>query len=307
MPDPNWLLSSTAQSAAALVAIMGGLIVSRMISLSAERQSLIRRRDELNDRTTIKHQEAKARRTSLIDEDVRGGARVKWAKAILDAPTISDEELYRLDDGDGWPLEVLVEPMTRVRASVADLLPRVESVERLSARDPGDIARELGAEQDEDLVGAIHGWVRERAEAPVRAMGLAVPALKLGSHGSGPAVASIAAIHRRNADWEKYEQVRSEVDALRAEATLASEAVDRVQLPTRLVGGFWVLGGFSASGIVFPLIVMAFQPQVLHVGWRVAVLVGFIGGLAALLVYIVSFMNELRGTTTGDVTADGHR
>lgn len=45
--DPNWLLSTEAQSAAALVAIIGGFLVSRLVSLSSEREGLRRRRREV--------------------------------------------------------------------------------------------------------------------------------------------------------------------------------------------------------------------------------------------------------------------
>jgi hypothetical protein len=44
--DPDWLLSSTVQSAAVLVAIVGGFLVSRLVTLSAERGANIQRRQE---------------------------------------------------------------------------------------------------------------------------------------------------------------------------------------------------------------------------------------------------------------------
>jgi hypothetical protein len=40
--DPNWLLSTTAQSAAALVAIVGGFLVSRVVGLQSTRDGLLR-------------------------------------------------------------------------------------------------------------------------------------------------------------------------------------------------------------------------------------------------------------------------
>lgn len=40
--DPGWLLSSLAQSTAAVVAIVGGFLVSRLVQLSSEREGLRR-------------------------------------------------------------------------------------------------------------------------------------------------------------------------------------------------------------------------------------------------------------------------
>lgn len=48
--DPNWLLSTGAQSAAAIVAIVGGLLVSRVLFVAGERSALLRRRQELMGR-----------------------------------------------------------------------------------------------------------------------------------------------------------------------------------------------------------------------------------------------------------------
>jgi hypothetical protein len=47
--DPNWLLSTTARSSAALVGIIGGLLVTRLVALSNERSGLERQRQEAHD------------------------------------------------------------------------------------------------------------------------------------------------------------------------------------------------------------------------------------------------------------------
>src|SRR5262249_53680566 len=52
--EPNWLLSTAAQSAAALVAIVGGFLVSRVIAISTDRQGLDRRLRELQERLALK-------------------------------------------------------------------------------------------------------------------------------------------------------------------------------------------------------------------------------------------------------------
>ena len=58
--DVNWLLSAITQSAAALIAIVGGLLVSRYVSLHAEQQGARRRADDLRRRQG----EAEARLTA---------------------------------------------------------------------------------------------------------------------------------------------------------------------------------------------------------------------------------------------------
>ena len=57
MSDPNWLLSTLAQSTAAVVAIVGGFLVSRLVQLSSEKEGLRRRganaQDELRQVTKL--------------------------------------------------------------------------------------------------------------------------------------------------------------------------------------------------------------------------------------------------------------
>ena len=52
MTEPSWLLATMAQSAAALVAIVGGFLVSRVLTLNSERQGLERRARELEQQTS---------------------------------------------------------------------------------------------------------------------------------------------------------------------------------------------------------------------------------------------------------------
>ena len=59
IPDPNWLLSSAAQSAAAIVAIIGGFIISRLLALSAEISSLENRKHDLETELVFKEQLAR--------------------------------------------------------------------------------------------------------------------------------------------------------------------------------------------------------------------------------------------------------
>ena len=52
-PDPNWLLSTTAQSTAALVAIVGGFLLSRVLAFAAERNGLALREAQLREEVRL--------------------------------------------------------------------------------------------------------------------------------------------------------------------------------------------------------------------------------------------------------------
>jgi hypothetical protein len=63
--DPNWLLSSTAQSAAALVAIVGGFLAGRLLALNADRDAAHRRLSSIETELTSALKEEERVSTAL--------------------------------------------------------------------------------------------------------------------------------------------------------------------------------------------------------------------------------------------------
>src|SRR3954452_21681256 len=68
--DVNWLLSSLAQSTAALIAIVGGLLVSRYVSLHAEQSAAGRRVDDLDRRVAAATQRLQDARADIDRHEV---------------------------------------------------------------------------------------------------------------------------------------------------------------------------------------------------------------------------------------------
>lgn len=68
--DVNWLLSALAQASAALVAIVGGLLVSRYVVLHAEQQAARRRLDDLRRTLDLAAENATQARRDLDSYDV---------------------------------------------------------------------------------------------------------------------------------------------------------------------------------------------------------------------------------------------
>ncbi len=79
MADPEWLLATMAQSAAALVAIVGGFLVNRVVTLNSERQGLERRARELEQQT--RGQEESQREALLTRVEASWDRYVGWMAA----------------------------------------------------------------------------------------------------------------------------------------------------------------------------------------------------------------------------------
>lgn len=128
--DPNWLLSTTAQSAAALVAIIGGFLVSRVITLASNRAHYEHRLNVLNDQLATANKEISEREALLISLDARNFLS-ESVERLVNNPKISLGELARLGDPRGLSAEQLAPFVEEQRQLVATafkaLIPLLES------------------------------------------------------------------------------------------------------------------------------------------------------------------------------------
>ncbi len=69
MQDPNWLLSTCAQSAAAIVAIIGGFIISTVLNISSEKNSIKKELKELQELLDYKKLLLNSHKKELIEID----------------------------------------------------------------------------------------------------------------------------------------------------------------------------------------------------------------------------------------------
>lgn len=123
----DWLLSSAAQSAAALVAIVGGFLASRVIALSTERDAAVRRLSDLYP----KLEQARKRQQDVADELKSWDDWLKDAEMLRQ--TLGEQQLAQLRE--------LSDQRAEVSYRVRDLESQVEQAERYvaSLRAPEDI------------------------------------------------------------------------------------------------------------------------------------------------------------------------
>lgn len=135
--DVNWMLGAVVQSGAALVAIVGGLLGSRYVSLDAEQQAAQRRVDAAGLRLISAREQARQAEQEVTDFYVRD-IMDDWvvydaiAKSSSDAKLDEVLEATKIDDS-GVPrgalekyLESLSTEISKAVTSLADLVPHDE-------------------------------------------------------------------------------------------------------------------------------------------------------------------------------------
>lgn len=301
MAESDSLLATLAQSSAAIVAIVGGFLVSRLVQLSSEREGLRRQLQHTGDELT------------QVTRDY------------------DEAHQYRLGNSEhtffGWVIEDLagadLDTLDRV-ALLADNIPRGSSEEEMRPYLDAvvlnvETARKRAAEyiESDDTASLRLSDLRDRGlvvsdgeedlyEHVVDAIAARLPARRnyLGSVDSLLRSSMISDPVGRSTDLRRLdESIRGEQDLWSRKLTL--EAVrdrltlelDRIGRPVGVVSAIVILSIYSLLGIVTPVVVMAtgVDPLAAWAHWLLVAL--FIAGLFAVLGYIYWYARTLSAPT----------
>ncbi len=301
MADSDSLLATLAQSSAAIVAIVGGFLVSRLVQLSSEREGLRRQLQHTGDeltQVTRDYDEAHEYRLSNSEHTFFGWVVEELAGAdldTLDRDALLDDNIPRgSSDEEMRPyLDSLVLDVEAARKRTEEYIESDDNASlRLSdLRDRGLIV----ADGDEDLYEHVVDAIAARLPARRNYFG-GVDSLVRSSMLSDPV--------SRSTDLRRLdESIRDEQDLLSRKLTLEAirdrltGELDRIGRPVGVISAIVILSIYSLLGIVAPVVVMAISPDPLA-AWVLWLLVAlFIAGLFAVLGYIYWYARTLNAPT----------
>ena len=308
--DPNWFLSTTAQSTAALVAIVGGFLISRLITTLSEKSQYLQNLAVLVNRRRVKS-----------DELEKFQERVQWRTHIW----FKEQHLKEIVEGKGKSdLTDMVENFN-VRGSEQEEIARyAQDLQKRVARAFKDVSEkyqppssipetweemkqdgvQIEDEEEGDLFQMVATYIantrykikkerREEVERMINFPSINLNFPKYEFPSIKPTTPSIVFERHDNAIKET-ERLSEEIDDLNGEISLLRERIPALEKPTRLIHGFIVLAYFSIAGIVYPLFLMTRNPVVVEASARTRVLAAFGSGLALLLGFIWNAVSELR-------------
>jgi hypothetical protein len=285
--DPNWLLSTLAQSTAALVAIVGGFLVSRLITLQGERRA--------NDQR-VTDAEARERRMAGAFELADEEALLRTAEdlvddnieELLDARGEGDVEQFLEAHGEEFDDRYRDELRSAVAQAAATMKRAFEAFEfafdgiRLpDSYEEGlvSLSQQLPRSEERRIYEEVFDRLKEE-ERDKRGWSLlntpipTMPALR--GIGSGTPYEELTRARDR---------AEGEHDAAVTELNDVRAGRDRLPRPRGIWAGFAVLAYFAGVGLVAPVIVLASQPTSLSTQSAVALVLGFVSGLGALLTF----------------------
>ena len=271
MTDPNWLLSTLAQSSAALVAIGAGLLATRIVGSSGERSNaeyeakVLLGKVEVAELDYNSAREARRDRTksdlwqNLLNDFPSKARRSRIEDLVVKYSTTGSNP----DETKEWLMGFLAEV-----EELESLLDRAESVERVNETkvSGGNRPQIFKALQEERSSGA--SWNLAAIPPP-----------------------PLSAVVRAARDAEFRELIAREQSAktelglvLRA-WNVADERLNGLAKPESFRPLFKVLGYIALVGLVIPLVTMASNPKSVHPLLRTTMVAAFVVGIGALFSY----------------------
>ena len=265
MTDPNWLLATMAQSAAAMVAVIGGFLVSRIITLSVERQNLDRRSRELEEMTAEVEtalSEARERRQAL-----------SWA----------------------WFIDVAANPCAQALGNMPDS----ELAAKYPIRDMPESEKLGMASRLNEKMRAV---IEELASAETPSEQVEIPR---GQESIYQAACGVLKVNwypgaQRFSEFDRHDRLFLEENRLATELAVLKREQNfyerelRVTPPKGLGSGVGVLGYLTAVGVIAPVIALAMRPVPSSPTSRLVLVALFVSGLVVLFAYLIYAARKLR-------------
>ena len=272
MINPNWLLSTMAQSAAALVAIVGGFLVSRVVTLSSERQGLEQRGRELEQRTQG-HQE-RLRKTTQRRQDAA------WPPfKQMNVYTCAQRYAKHGSVTPEWLAEEtpMVETTSEDRLALARrLIPLVQQANEHFDRG-GDMPEFPAADSDKQGVYAAVSYVRSLSQSPP----------------TGDLEVFKMILTRYEKLVEDERELQAGLSALQLEGNFVRTEAARVAKPPELWRAVVAFGYLTVFGVVAPVVGLAWRPVPSSLLWRILLVLGFVSGVGVLGGYLIWAIRQL--------------
>ena len=250
MIDPNWFYSALAQSAAAIVGLIGAFVTSRVMMMASERSRIEKRINEIN-----------AEIKALKRQDMPLSDYINEVDRKDNEDTINDFLQAKRP-------ELNLENLPTVEELLKELLEE-ESIEKVN--------EEFNTMFKEKYKVLIENIRTEKGNVafPSQYLSLSVPSFIPNKH----------KYDRYNEYKGRVEKNDTEINYKDAKIQELQQQVSQIILPEHFKGLIFALIYFTIVGVILPLWLLPITPEQ-HLVWKPIVLVFFITGLFAVFLYI---------------------
>lgn len=278
--DPSTLYAATAAAAGALVAIMGGFLISRVVGLLAQRDGLRSRRGELGQRLELAEKELSPIYTERLGVSVDWFDKAHLDEIIEQRGQIDIEAMTQESNYVGTTQDEMRSVVTSRARQVRDAFTSIESaVPNGPVGDLDDLGIDVPEGQERVWLAVADAVREQRRPAGVSPLLSAFPIVLPSSE---------IEYHRQDERIRDERRLRSQVAALTAEIALIDEEMNRLGngLP-RIMMSIGILGYFALGSVAFPLALLARNRVTDSPAARWGVWGLFLSGLLLLIGFLI--------------------
>lgn len=277
--DPNWLLATVATCTSALVAIVGALLVSRVISLSSDQASLQRRSDELG-----------AQVAGLTEQLEDVSAELLRRDAVDFVHEAADDIIKCRGDVD---LGVLMERHDPRDRAADELRPTVEEAASAVAAAFRQGDPRLVLDLSADRYRLLYARLVEVLATEGRDGGAVAADLPAATTGVVAGQFTLKQEEAYRQLLRERQSLRSTRRTLQLQQKEIDAALGGLSNPPGLWTGLAVLVIFAVVGAVVPLVIMSTRPATLGRVTAGLVIGLFLGGVLMLTSYVAVEIRRL--------------
>lgn len=298
--EPNWFLSTTVQSTAALVAITSGFLISRLISTLSEKSGHLHRLAELEKRKQITLDAIGLQKRRIQSQVNDWFFNEKVNEIVESSGAIDATKLVSHFYASGYD-ETLTndyaELMLRITRRADEELSKVFGIRippPTSANELRAVGLQIQGYEEEVIYEKMAEKMAERlakvstAERALNSLLVQPPIMNLGN------IIPNQDIRRHDAQIAKESDLISSLTFIEGEIELINSRLPSLTDPKHFVWGFIVLAYFAGIGIFYPLYYMTKNPVLAPANIRMSVYGGFFSAFIFLLLYIAYEVLKLR-------------
>jgi prefoldin subunit 5 len=301
-PDPNWLLSTIVQSAAAFVAIIAGFIISRLLALSSDKSGLEARIRDLEVQLTVNEQNITPLQKRLLEWDARNflehpdvfkkiiesEGKISLTD-VMNGTTAHKRSIDELQPYWDAEIEETKKAFQLIREHISEIYEGIQDLETLLKKFEPNLSH-----HSLSICYGVYAFLRKeyyKKRNPFDAiLGSVVESLPTSASLTGilPDVnLRLAEINNYRALQEEIEKFERERNALETLSVELKNQLKRLSLPKGINQGIAVLVWFALTGIVLPVVFLPIPPEQFTPIHKWIISGFFLSDLVAFFVYFI--------------------
>lgn len=259
--DLNGLISTIISSTAALVAIIGGFLVSRVISLSSEKNSIVRRLREINNDLKSKKELLNTIEIDLLEDDIDSFINEYSKEIIIENKPF--DELLEYDKSYNLTVEQLkpyIVELLSIRDEIINLMDDAESL----PEEFNDFIRINGfnindrIEWYELVYQTLYDEIMKSSYSSYGPLGIKVPT----PPNLIPARLNLVEQQIHRDKIKEFQRLQNEIEVLKVRKDEQEKILNDYAKPNGLWGGFFVLIYSCVVGIAYPSTLLPYPKDV---------------------------------------------